>query len=81
MKLVFVSPPTHKLKLPGKYNFKSMRYSPYTILLALYTYFPHISTNRKVAQYLYDFHNIKVSHVTIAVWIKKFAPFFCDQSS
>ena len=76
-----ISPPTHKLKLPGKLNFKSMRYSPYTILLALYTYFLHASTTRKVAQYLNDFHNIKVSHVTIAAWTKKFAPLFMAKAS
>lgn len=40
----------------------------------------HSSTTRKVAQFLYDFHNIKVSHVTIASWTRKFAPLFILKS-
>lgn len=75
-----IKPPAHKLSLPGKIDFKGMRHSPHTIILALYTYFLHGSTTRKVAQYLYDFHNIKVSHVTIASWTRKFAPLFMLKS-
>lgn len=75
-----INPPSHKISLPGKIDFKKMRYSPYIILLALYTYFLHGSTTRKVAQYLYDVHNIKVSHVTIASWTRKFAPLFMLKS-
>jgi len=60
-----IKPPSYKLNLPGKIDFKGMRYSPYTIILALYTYFLHGSTTRKVAQFLNDFHNIKVSHVIL----------------
>lgn len=71
-----IDPPSYEIDLPGKFNFKGMRYSPYVIRMALYFYFLHEASTREVSQFLRDFHNIQVSHVTIASWTKKFAPMF-----
>lgn len=66
----------HSFNLPGKTNFKGMRHAPHLIVMALYHYFHQQSSTRKVSTYLKDFYNVKVSHVTIADWTKKFAPLF-----
>jgi len=46
------------------------------ILMALDFYFLNESSTRRISQYLFRLFNVKVSHVTIANWIKKFAAYF-----
>ncbi len=70
-----VIPSSHHL-IDGKNNFKGMRYPISVILNALTLYFHNDSSTRRIAQYLKLTMNIKVSHVTIASWTKKFAPIF-----
>ena len=62
--------------IDGKNNFKGMRYPISVILNALTLYFHNDSSTRRISQYLKITMNIKVSHVTIASWTKKFAPIF-----
>lgn len=74
-KLIEVKPPTSELE-PQTFSFKGMRHSLYIVLQALNYYFCCNSTTRKVSQVLYMTHQVKVSHVTISKWIKRFAPVF-----
>ena len=71
-----IKPLPQNINLPGKTNFKGMRHAPHLIVMALYHYFHHQSSTRKVSTYLKDFYNVKVTHVTISDWVKKFAPLF-----
>ena len=59
---------------------KGMRFSLNTILTALTLYFLNNSSTRAIAQFLWVTHGIKVSHVTIASWTNKFAPFFKNKA-
>lgn len=74
-KLINVEPPSSEFK-PETFSLKGMRHPLYIILHALTYYFCGNSTTRKVAQTLYMVHQVKVSHVTVSKWIKRFAPVF-----
>ena len=67
--------------LSGKTDFKRMRFPMFVIITALNLYFLNNSSTRKISQFLYITYNIKVSHVSIASWVKKFAPLFGSISS
>lgn len=60
----------------GSISIKGMRFSLHTILTALTLYFLNNSSTRAISQFLLVSSNIKVSHVTIANWTNKFAPYF-----
>ena len=47
-----------------------------TIILAINLYYSLNATTRAISTYLLDYMNIKVSHVTISKWIKKFDKYF-----
>lgn len=68
--------PASNSSIKGKLDFKGMRYPVYIILKALDFYFLSGSSTRRTAQLIYKIFNKKVSHVTIASWTKKFAPYF-----
>lgn len=55
---------------------KEMRFPLHVILTALTLYFLNNSSTRAISQFLMINSGIKVSHVTIANWTNKFAPFF-----
>ena len=74
-KLSKIDPPSSELN-PQTFSFKGMRHPLYIVLCALSYYFCANSTTRKVAQTLYMVHQVKVSHVTISKWIKRFTPVF-----
>lgn len=81
----FVPKPTAALppsmsSLFGKNDLKRMRHSPFLIITALYQFFIGKSSTRNISLILYQLFNIKVSHVTIADWCKKFAPIFASIS-
>lgn len=63
------------------FTLKGMRHPLYIILAALNYYFCGNSTTRKVAYTLYMVHQVRISHVTISRWIKRFAPVFQQISS
>jgi transposase-like protein len=73
--LIEVDSPSSALE-PQAFSFKGMRHSLHIVLCALTYYFCGNSTTRKVAQTLYLVHQVKISHVTISKWIKRFAPVF-----
>lgn len=60
----------------GKNIFKRMRYPLYVVITSLNMFYLCNASSRKISQFLYLNQNIKVSHVTIASWAKKFAPLF-----
>ena len=62
--------------ITGSLSMKGMRFPLHVILTALTLYFLNNTSTRAIAQFLYTTSNIKVSHVTIASWVHKFAPFF-----
>lgn len=62
--------------IAGKINFKRMRHPLHLVLTALNLYFFQNSTTRKVAEFLWMQHEIKLSHVTISKWVLKFAAAF-----
>ncbi len=62
--------------LLGKSNLKRMRFPPFIIITVLYQFFIGKSSTRNISFILNQLYNIKVSHVTIADWCKKFAPLF-----
>lgn len=74
-KLINVKLPSSEFK-PQNFSFKGMRHPLFIVLCALNYYFCDNSTTRKVAQTLYMVHQVKVSHVTISKWVKRFAPIF-----
>lgn len=57
-------------------SMKGMRFPLHRILTALTLYFLNNSSTRAISQFLIINSGIKVSHVTIANWTNKFAPFF-----
>jgi len=63
-------------KLFGKNDLKRMRHSAFLIITVLYQFFIGKSSTRNISLILNQLYNIKVSHVTIADWCKKFAPIF-----
>ena len=60
----------------GSLSMKGMRFPLHVILTALTLYFLNNSSTRAISQFLMINSGIKVSHVTIASWTNKFAPFF-----
>jgi len=60
----------------GKTNFKRMRFPLHVIITALNLFYLCNASTRKISQFLLINNGIKVSHVTIASWAKKFAPLF-----
>lgn len=66
--------------ITGSLSMKGMRFSLNTILTALTLYFLNNSSTRAIAQFLWVTQGIKVSHVTIASWTNKFAPFFKNKA-
>ena len=73
--------PTVKLppsmsKVLGKTDFKRMRHSLHLVVTALTMFYIGGMSFRKIALTLKILYNIKVSHVTISDWCKKFAPIF-----
>ena len=67
-------------QLTGSLSMKGMRFPLQIILNALTLYFLNNSSTRSIAQFFKVAFNIKVSHVTIANWITKFAPYFKAKS-
>jgi transposase-like protein len=63
-------------KVTGKTNFKRMRHPLHLVLTALNLYFFQNSTTRKVSEFLWMQHEIKLSHVTISKWVLTFASVF-----
>ena len=62
--------------LYGKINFKRMRFPLHVIITALNLFYLCNTSTRKISQFLFINNGIRVSHVTIASWAKKFAPLF-----
>lgn len=60
----------------GKTDFKRMRHSLHIIITALTMFYIGGSSFRKIALMMKMLYNIKISHVTISDWSKKFAPVF-----
>jgi len=48
----------------------------FVIIIALNLFYLNNSSTRKISQFLLINYNIKVSHVSIASWVRKFAPLF-----
>ena len=63
-------------KLFAKDTFSGHRFSINTIINAINLYYSLNATTRAISTYLLDYMNIKVSHVTISKWIKKFDKYF-----
>mgnify|MGYP004538637469 FL=1 len=77
----FQAKPTVKLppsmsNIIGKDNFKRMRHSLHLVITALTLFYIGGTSFRKITTMLEMLYNIKVSHVTISDWCKKFAPIF-----
>lgn len=70
-----ISDPSSAL-LFGKSSFSGMRFPLFVIISALNMFYVLNASTRKISQYLFLNNSIKVSHVTIAFWTKKFAPLF-----
>ena len=62
--------------LTGTLSMKGMRFPLHFILTSLTLYFLNNSSTRAISQFLMINSKIKFSHVTIASWTNKFAPFF-----
>lgn len=60
----------------GKDNFKRMRHNLHLVITALTLFYIGGTFFRKITTMLEMLYNIKVSHVTISDWCKKFAPIF-----
>ena len=56
----------------GKDTFSGHRLSINTIINAINLYYSLNATTRAISTHLLDYMNIKVSHITISKWIKKF---------
>ena len=63
-------------KLFGKADLKRMRHPIHLIITVLTLFFIGKSSTRNISLMLYQLYNIKLSHVTVAEWCKKFAPIF-----
>ena len=60
----------------GKDNFKRMRHSLHLVITTLTLFYIGGTSFRKITTMLEILYNIKVSHVTVSDWCKKFAPIF-----
>lgn len=77
----FAAKPTVKLppsmsKLIGKEDFKRLRHPVQLVITALTQFYIGKSSFRNIALMLNMLYNIKLSHVTISDWCRKFAPLF-----
>lgn len=63
-------------EISGSLSMKGMRFPLQVIITALTLYYLNNTSTRAISQFLNMIFNIKVSHVTIANWSHKFAPFF-----
>lgn len=77
----FVCKPTVKLppsmsQLVGKADFKGLRHPVQLVITALTMFYIGKNSFRNIALMLNMLYNVKVSHVTISDWCKKFAPLF-----
>lgn len=78
----FFVPKSTNIDLPsctnikGKIDFKGMRFPIHIILIALNLFYLNNSSSRKISDFLYFSLNIKVSHVSVSLWVKKFAFLF-----
>lgn len=77
----FVAKPTVKLptsmsKLIGKTDFKRLRHPIQLVITALTQFYIGKSSFRNIALMLNMLYNVKLSHVTISDWCRKFAPLF-----
>lgn len=66
--------------ITGSLSMKGIRFLLYVIITTLTLYFLNNTLTRAISQFLYATTNIKVSHVIIARWAHKFAP-FCKQKA
>jgi putative transposase len=66
--------------LPGKTNFKRMRYPVHVILSVLSMFYLGKDSFRNIALIMRIVFNIKVSHTSISNWCKNFAPLFQNMS-
>lgn len=62
--------------LRGKTDFKGMRYPVHIILIALNLFFLNNSSTRNISTFLCFSFNVKVSHVSVSHWVKKFSFMF-----
>ena len=60
----------------GSLSMKGMRFPLQIIITALTLYYLNNTSTRAISQFLMTTFNIKVSHVTVANWSNKFAPYF-----
>ena len=63
-------------RLLDKTTFTGHRFSINTIISTINLYYSHNATTKAILRYLLGYMNIKVSHVTISKWIKKFDKYF-----
>jgi len=68
--------PPSMSKLVGKEDFKRLRHPVQLVITALTQFYIGKSSFRNIALMLRMLYNIKISHVTISDWCKKFAPLF-----
>lgn len=68
--------PASVSQLVGKSDFKRMRHPVHIILSALTMFFIGKSSFRDISFVLRTLFNIRISHVTVSDWCKKFAPMF-----
>ena len=73
-KLVEIPPASSDQINLEEFTMKRMRHPFHLVFTALTLYFFDHSTLRKISQHLWFVHNIKISHVTIYKWCKRFAP-------
>lgn len=68
--------PASSEAVTGSLSMKGMRFPLQIIITALTLYYLNNTSTRAISQFLMSTFNIKVSHVTIANWSNKFAPYF-----
>lgn len=78
VKPTVIAPPSMS-NILGKTDFKRMRHSIHLVITALTMFYMGGSSFRKISWMLNFLYNIKVSHVTISSWCKKFAPIFHEK--
>lgn len=60
----------------GKEDFKYIRHSVHLVITALIMFYIGSSSFRKIFLMINILYNVKIYHVTISSWFKKFAPIF-----
>ena len=56
--------------------FSGYRFNLHTIIMSISMYYSLKASTRAISTFLFDYMNIKVSHVTISKWIKTFDIYF-----